>query len=70
MHVPAWFYLKRPGVFITRSFKVVWSQMSLRGIAWLTCMRKWGSMEDALKVFYEMPSQVVVTWTAILGGCA
>jgi pentatricopeptide repeat protein len=31
---------------------------------------KWGNMEDALKVFHEMPSQVVVTWTAILGGCA
>ncbi len=51
MHVPAWFYLKRPGVFITRSFKVVWSQMSLRVIAWLTCMRNWGAWRMLWKCF-------------------
>jgi pentatricopeptide repeat protein len=29
-----------------------------------------GSMEDAWSVFNKMPSRNVVTWTAILGGCA
>jgi pentatricopeptide repeat protein len=28
---------------------------------------KCGSMEDAWKMFHKMPSQDVVTWTAILG---
>ncbi|CAK9855661.1 unnamed protein product [Sphagnum jensenii] len=31
---------------------------------------KCGSMEDAWRVFNKMPSQTVVTWNAILGGCA
>jgi pentatricopeptide repeat protein len=31
---------------------------------------KCGSIEDAWRVFTKMPSQNVVTWTAILGGCA
>ncbi len=31
---------------------------------------KCGSMEDAWSVFNKMPSQNVVTWIAILGGCA
>jgi pentatricopeptide repeat protein len=31
---------------------------------------KCGSMEDAWIVFNKMPSLNVVTWTAILGGCA
>jgi pentatricopeptide repeat protein len=31
---------------------------------------KCGSMEDAWSMFNKMPSQNVVTWTAILGGCA
>ncbi|CAK9256023.1 unnamed protein product, partial [Sphagnum jensenii] len=31
---------------------------------------KCGSMEDAWSVFNKMPSRNVVTWTAILGGCA
>ncbi len=31
---------------------------------------KCGSIEDAWSVFNKMPSQNVVTWTAILGGCA
>ncbi len=29
-----------------------------------------GSLEDAWRVFNKMPSQDVVTWNAILGGCA
>ncbi len=31
---------------------------------------KCGSMEDAWRVFNKMPSRNVVTWNAILGGCA
>jgi pentatricopeptide repeat protein len=31
---------------------------------------KSGSMEDAWSVFNKLPSRNVVTWTAILGGCA
>jgi len=31
---------------------------------------KCGSMEDAWSVFNKLPSRNVVTWTAILGGCA
>jgi pentatricopeptide repeat protein len=31
---------------------------------------KCGSMEDAWGVFNKMPSRAVVTWNAILGGCA
>ncbi len=31
---------------------------------------KCGSMEDAWRVFNKMPSRTVVTWNAILGGCA
>ncbi|CAK9269740.1 unnamed protein product [Sphagnum jensenii] len=31
---------------------------------------KCGSIEDAWRVFNRMPSQDVVTWNAILGGCA
>jgi pentatricopeptide repeat protein len=32
VHVPVWLLLKRAGVFITRSFKVVSSLMSLWGV--------------------------------------
>jgi pentatricopeptide repeat protein len=31
---------------------------------------KCGSIEDACRVFNKMPSRNVVTWTAMLGGCA
>ncbi len=31
---------------------------------------KCGSMEEAWRVFNRMPSRTVVTWNAILGGCA
>ncbi len=31
---------------------------------------KCGSMEDAWRVFNKMPSLDVVSWNAILGGCA
>jgi pentatricopeptide repeat protein len=31
---------------------------------------KCGSMEDAWRLFNKMPSRTVVTWNAILGGCA
>jgi len=33
-------------------------------------MQSVGSMKDAWSAFNKMPSQDVVTWTAILGGCA
>ncbi len=39
MHVPAWLHLKRACVFITTLFKLVWSQMSFRGLVWLTCIQ-------------------------------
>jgi pentatricopeptide repeat protein len=39
---------------MSRSFKVVWGRF----------------FEDARRVFNKMPSQNVVTWNAILGGCA
>jgi pentatricopeptide repeat protein len=44
-------------------------QMFLCPIAWLT-YAKCGSIENARRVFNKMPSQNVVTWNAILGGCA
>ncbi len=69
MHVPVWLQLKRAGALMSRSFKVDGIQMSLCRIAWWTCMQN-GSMEDAWRVFNKMPSQDVVTWNAILGGCA
>jgi pentatricopeptide repeat protein len=31
---------------------------------------KCGNMEDACRMFNKMPSWNVVTWDAILGGCA
>ncbi len=34
--------LKRAGVFIRKSFKVVWSWMSLWGVVWWTCMQSVG----------------------------
>ncbi len=35
--------LKRAGVFIRKSFKVVWSWMSLWGVVWWTCMQSVGA---------------------------
>ncbi len=31
---------------------------------------KFGSMEDVQRVFNKMPSHDVISWSAILGGCA
>jgi pentatricopeptide repeat protein len=39
-------------------------------IAWWTCMQNVGAWRNAWRVFNKMPSQDVVTWNAILGGCA
>jgi hypothetical protein len=64
MHVLAYRHLKRPSVFINRSFNVVVSLMHLWVLALLTCT------EDALRVFKKMPSHDVVSWTALLFGHA
>jgi pentatricopeptide repeat protein len=40
------------------------------GSSLLNMYAKCGSMEDAWRVFNKMPSRIVVTWNAILGGCA
>jgi hypothetical protein len=40
--------------------KVIWSLRSLWGVAWLTFTYHVGA--------WRMPSQDVITWTAILGG--
>jgi pentatricopeptide repeat protein len=43
---------------------------SVVGSSLVTMYAKCGSIEDAWSVFNKMPSRNVVTWTAILGGCA
>jgi hypothetical protein len=63
MHVPAWFYLKRPSVSITISFKVVWSQMSLQGIAWSTCMQNGGAWRMLWK--FSMRCHLKLWWLGL-----
>ncbi len=48
---------------MSRLLKAV--QMSLWGIAWLTCA-KCGSMEDENRVFSKMPLRNVISWNSIL----
>jgi len=48
--------LKRAGVFMSISFKVVMSWTSLWTIAWLTFMQNVAALEDARGVFNKMPS--------------
>ncbi len=43
--------------------------MSLWGLAWLTCMQNVGALR-CLECVHKMPSRDVVSWNAILGGCA
>ncbi len=67
IHVLAYEHLKRAGVSMNRSFKVVVSPMSM----WVIDMYvKCGSMEDAWRVFNKMPSCNVVSWNIMLGGYA
>jgi len=62
--------LKRAGVFVRKSFKVVWNYISFVGSSLVDMYAKYGSMDDAWTVFNKMPFQIVVTWSTILGGCA
>ncbi len=57
-------------MFMSRLFKVGRIQMYLWGIASLTCMQNVGAWGMVGELFKKMPSQNVVSWTAILGGCA
>jgi pentatricopeptide repeat protein len=53
MHVPVWLHMKRPGLFISRSFKVViWSAI-LGGCALN------GHGKEALKYFEQMCEECV-----------
>jgi pentatricopeptide repeat protein len=47
-----------------------WDSDVFVGSSLVDMYAKCGSMEDAWKVFNKMQSRDVVTWTAILGGCA
>jgi pentatricopeptide repeat protein len=47
-----------------------WDSDVFVGRSLLDMYAKCGSMEDAWRVFNKMPSQDLVTWTAILVGCA
>ncbi len=47
-----------------------WDSDIFVGSSLVDMYAKCGSMEDAWSVFNKMPSRDVVTWTAILGGCA
>ncbi|CAK9861256.1 unnamed protein product, partial [Sphagnum jensenii] len=47
-----------------------WDSDVFVGSSLVDMYAKCGSMEDAWSVFNKMPSRDVVTWTAILGGCA
>jgi pentatricopeptide repeat protein len=68
MNVRVWLHLKRAHMYITGSFKVVWSQMSLGGSSLVDMYAKCGSLEDAWRVFNKMPSWDVVTWSAMILG--
>jgi pentatricopeptide repeat protein len=50
--------LKRAGVFIRKSFKVVWSWMSLWGVVWWTCMQSVGAWmmlgESSIRCHFEL----------------
>ncbi|KAH9549032.1 hypothetical protein CY35_11G119600, partial [Sphagnum magellanicum] len=57
-------------VIFVRVLNACASVISLEEGSLVDMYAKCGSIEDAWRVFNKMPSQNVVTWTAILGGCA
>ncbi len=64
--------LKHAGLLMNRPFKVVASQMLLWGMGSVTCMSNvevW-KYEDTSRVFNNLPSCDLVTWTTMLNGYA
>jgi len=51
-------------------FESGWESDVIVGNSLVDMYAKCGSLKDAWRVFNKMPSQDVVTWTTILGGCA
>jgi pentatricopeptide repeat protein len=47
-----------------------WDSDVFLGNSLVDMYAKCGSMEDAWRVFNKMPSRGVISWNAILGGCA
>ncbi|KAH8968189.1 hypothetical protein BDL97_03G116400 [Sphagnum fallax] len=65
MHVPVSWHLKREGVFMNRLLRVVESNVFV-GNSLVDMYAKFGSIEDAWRVFSRMPMCNVVAWTAII----
>ncbi len=71
MLVPAYLHLKRAAVvFMSISFEVVASLMSSWGLALFSCTQTVGARRALGECFNKMSSHDMVTWNAILGGCA
>jgi pentatricopeptide repeat protein len=54
--------LKRAGMLMSRLLKAVVSS------SFVDMYAKCGSMEDACRVFNNMPSQIAVSWAAMIFG--
>ncbi|CAK9270829.1 unnamed protein product [Sphagnum jensenii] len=65
MHVPVSWHLKREGVFMNRLLRVVESNVFV-GNSLVDMYAKFGSIEDAWRVFSRVPMCNVVAWTAII----